>query len=102
MPPNAAYLDIGPEMVRVRMGIGFRAQFPRSSIHLPRHIPNKISIGVHGGRGGWLVNGAHGPLVALALNPPCRARLYGFSVALRELVVSVEDPDALIARLTTP
>ena len=100
MPPWAAYLDIGPDLVRVRMGVGFRAEFPRASIRSPQTLPNQISIGVHGGRGGWLVNGASGPLVALCLDPPSRARVYGVPVRLRKLVVSVDDPDALIAELS--
>ena len=100
MPPNATYLDIGRESVRVRMGIGFRAEFPRAAIRSPRRFRNQLSIGVHGGKGGWLVNGAHGPLVAFALDPPTRARVYGFPVRLRELTVSVDDPDALIGQLS--
>jgi hypothetical protein len=99
MPPRAAYLEIGPASVRVRMGVGFRAEFPRATVRSPRRFPNRISIGVHGGRGGWLVNGAHGPLVAFGLDPPSHARVCGFPVQLRELVVSVDDPDALIAQL---
>ena len=99
MPPKAAYLDIGPESVRVRMGVGFRVDFPRTCVRSPHRFPNRISIGVHGGRGGWLVNGAHGPLVAFGLDPPSRARVYGVPVKLRELTVSVDDPDALIAQL---
>lgn len=100
MPPNAAYLDIGPESVRVRMGVGFRAEFSRASIRCPRRFRNKVSVGVHGGRGGWLVNGAQGPLVAFGLDPPSQARVYGVPVRLRELAVSVDDPDALIAELS--
>ena len=100
MPPNAAYLDIRSDAVRVRMGVGFRAEFPRASIRSPQHFPNRSSIGVHGGRGGWLVNGASGPLVAFCLDPPSRARVYGVPVRLRKLVVSVDDPDALIAELS--
>ena len=99
MPPNAAYLDIGRESVRVRMGIGFRAEFPRAAMRSPQRFPNKLSIGVHGANGRWLVNGAHGPLIAFGLDPPTRARVYGFPVRLRELAVSVDDPDALIGHL---
>ncbi len=99
MPPKAAYLDIGPDLVRVRMGVGFRAEFPRASVRFPQRFRNQISIGVHGWRGGWLVNGASGPLVGFCLDPSSRARVYGVPVRLRELAVSVDDPDALIAEL---
>lgn len=101
MPPRSAYLDVSRESVRVRMGIGFRAEFPRASVRGPRRCPNRLSIGVHGWRGRWLVNGAHGPLVAFALEPPCRAWVSGFPVQLRELAVSVDDPDALVEELST-
>jgi hypothetical protein len=100
MPPKAAYLHLNLDSVRVRMGVGFRAEFPRASIRSPRRVRNQISIGVHGGRGGWLVNGASGPLVAFCLDPPTRARVYGVPVRLREVAVSVDDPDALIAELS--
>ena len=89
--------------------MGFRAELPRASIRSPRRVANQISIGVHGGRGRWLVNGASGPLVAISLDPPTRARVYGIPVhagipygipvRLRELLVSVDDPDAVIAQL---
>ena len=58
-----------------------------------------LSLGVHGWRGRWLVNGAAGPLVALEIEPPVRARVIGIPVRLRELFVSVDDPDAVIAEL---
>ncbi len=100
MPPSKAYLDIDPERVRVRMGVGFRADVPRASVRAPRRRRNQISVGVHGRRGSWLINGAMGPLVALTLDPPSRARVYGFPVRLRALTVSVDDPDGLIAKLS--
>jgi hypothetical protein len=99
MPPKTSYLDIGSDAVRVRMGVGFRVELLRSSIRSPRRVRNRISIGVHGGRGTWLVNGASGPLIAFSLDPPCRARVYGVPVRLHELVLSVDDPDALIVEL---
>jgi hypothetical protein len=96
---GASYLDIGPDRVRVRMGWAFAADVPRSSIQSVRRVRNAISIGVHGWRGRWLVNGAAGPLVALAIEPAARARALGYPVRLRELTVSVDDPDALVAEL---
>jgi hypothetical protein len=101
MAPKAAYVDIGATSVRVRMGLGFRAEFPRTSIRSPRRVPDRLSIGVHGWRGGWLVNGARGPLVAFSLDPPARARVYGVPVRLAELALSVDDPDALVAELSS-
>jgi hypothetical protein len=99
--PSSSYVDIGPDRVRVRMGWAFGAALPRTSIRSARRVPrNAISIGVHGWRGRWLVNGAAGPLVAVAIDPPAPARVLGVPVRLRELVVSVDDPDALIRALS--
>jgi hypothetical protein len=98
--PSSSYVDIGPDRVRVRMGWAFGAELPRTSIRSARRVPNAISIGVHGWRGRWLVNGAAGPLVAVAIDPPAPARVLGVPVRLRELVVSVDDPDALIRALS--
>lgn len=93
--PSRAYVELDADVVRVRMGWAFRADVPRSSIRGVRRVPNAISIGVHGWRGRWLVNGASGPLVALAIEPPAPARVCAVPVRLRELIVSVDDPAAL-------
>ena len=83
------------------MSWGFRADVPRRSIRSVRPERNAyLSLGVHGWRGRWLVNGAAGPIVALEIEPPVRARVIGVPVRLRELFVSVEDPDAVIAELS--
>jgi TolB protein len=100
MRPSRSYVEIGPDTVCVRMGAAFKAEIPRASIRNPRRTRNRISIGVHGGRGLWLVNGASGPLVRFDIDPPTRAKLYGIAVKLRELMVSVDDPEALIAQLS--
>ena len=97
--PRRSYLELAADRVRVRMGWGFCADVPRLSLRCPRRVPNAISIGVHGWRGRWLVNGAAGPLVAVAIDPPAPARVLGFPIRLRQLIVSVEDPDAVIAEL---
>lgn len=102
LTPKRCYLDVGPDRVRVRMSWAFRADVPRSSIHSVRraHNPFPGSFGAHGWRGRWLVNGAAGPLVAFELEPADRARVMGIPVRLGELLVSVEDPDDLVAILS--
>ena len=101
LTPSRSYLEVGPEVVRVRMGWSFSADVPRASIRAAHRLRDKRwSIGVHGWRGRWLVNGARGPLVALELAPPTRARVLGIRVRLQELIVSVNEPDALIAVLS--
>lgn len=84
------------------MSWGFHADVPRRSIRSVRRERNAyLSLGVHGWRGRWLVNGAAGPLVALVIEPPVRARVCGVPVRLTELFVSVEDPDAAISELSS-
>ena len=99
IPPGTAYVDVGAETVSVRLGLAFRSQFPRAAIRSPRRLSGKGGEGAHGRRGVWRVNGARGSLVSFELDPESRARVYGVPVRLRELTLSVEDPDALIARL---
>jgi hypothetical protein len=99
--PRRSYLEVDPDRVGVRMSWGFHADVPRPSIRSVRRVGNAVmSIGVHGWRGRWLVNGAFGPLVALEIDPPVRARVSGIPIRLRELLVSVDDPDAVVAELS--
>jgi hypothetical protein len=100
--PRWSYLELAADRLLIRMSWGFYADVPRPSLRSARRIPNAISIGVHGWRGRWLVNGAAGPLVAVGIDPPAPARVLGVPVRLRELIVSVEDPDAVIAELSPP
>ena len=83
------------------MGYAFRADVPRASIRSAQRAPDSpLSIGVHGWRGRWIVNGAASPMVAISIDPPARARILGLPVSLRDLRVSVDDPEALVHALT--
>jgi hypothetical protein len=96
------YVEAGRDVVRVRMGWSFSADVLRPSIRSAHRVHDKRwSIGVHGWRGRWLANGAAGPLVALEIAPPAHARVLGVRVRLQELTVSVEEPDAVIAALSS-
>jgi hypothetical protein len=99
MTPGRSYLDLGEDVVDVRMGWAFRARVPRGSISSARRVGDTLQIGVHGWRGRWIVNGAGGPMVELSIAPPARARAVGFPAKLSELLVSVDDPDALVVAL---
>lgn len=99
MTPGRSYLELGADEIVVRMGWAFHARVPRRAIGSARRVADTVSIGVHGWRGRWIVNGAGGPMVAIAVDPPARARAVGFPTKLRELLVSVDDPDALVAAL---
>lgn len=99
LTPARCYLDVGEESVEVRMGWTFHGEVPRSAIRSVRRAENPFpgSFGAHGWRGRWLVNGASGPLVALELEPPVRARVARIPVRVHELLVSVDDPDEVVA-----
>ena len=100
LPARAAYLQIDGDVVKVRMGWAFRAKFPRRDVtDVAKHRP-VLSIGVHGWRGRWLVNGANRPIATIRLAQPVRGRVAGFPVTVRELLVSVDDRDALRELLT--
>jgi O-methyltransferase involved in polyketide biosynthesis len=46
-------------------------------------------------------NGAANPIVAISIEPAVRARMRGLPVALRELRVSVDDPNTVVTALKT-
>ena len=99
--PSSSYLELDEDRLRVRMGYAFRSDVPLLSVRSAARAPDSpLSIGVHGWRGRWIVNGAASPMVAISIDPDAHARMLGFPVKLRELRVSVDDPDALVAALT--
>lgn len=112
-----ARIEVSDDEVHVLFGRGFETRFPLSSVRKIGPIPAKwagMNRGVHGGHGAWLVNGSNRGLVQLILDPPAVARttlgrLVGAvtstattdsgEVEVRELRLSVEDPDGLIERV---
>ena len=100
LPPSASYVEIRNGDVECRMGWAFRALFPRSAVANAARIEQKpLSRGVHGFAGRWLVNGSGDGILAIDLAVPQRARVLGVPVRLRQLLVSVDDPDGLASRL---
>lgn len=67
-----------------------------------RPAPYALSIGAHGWQGSWLVNTSTRGLVVLELDPPADARCLGARVRLRELRVSLADPEAFLTALGAP
>jgi hypothetical protein len=101
VPPRLGYLEIDGNTIRVRMSYAFRARFSRGDISaVGTHRP-VVSIGVHGWRGRWLVNGAHRPIARITFALPVRARVVGITVHVRELLVSVDDVAQLQRALLT-
>jgi hypothetical protein len=102
--PSHCDIRIGSDIVAVRFSWGFSARIPRSFIRSVRRVPDvKLTAGVHGWRGRWLVNGAVGPLVELHIEPPVRALLCGLPILrVRSLQLSVDDPDEFVDALGVP
>ncbi len=98
--PRFSYLEVSEEMLYVRLGWGFRATVPRTSIRsaAPSAL-RPMSRGVHGWNGRWLVNGSGKGLVAIDIDPRARAFCMGFPVRLRQLIVSAAAPNELIEAL---
>ncbi len=101
LPRHFAYVEANGDVIKVRMGYAFRAKFRRSDISTVTSFRPVVSVGVHGWRGRWLVNGANRPIARVTLALPVRARVLGFPVQLRELLVSVGDVAELERLLLT-
>src|ERR1700680_3018948 len=100
MGPRFSRVELEDGTLRVRMGWAFRASIPAHQITAVQPRSGLVGgIGVHGWRGRWLVNGATTGLVAITVDPSVRALGTGVPAKLRELPLSLEDPDALVAAL---
>ena len=101
MSPAKSWVEIDEEHLRVRMGWAFVLDAPRVNVRNARADDERVwGWGVHGWRGRWLVNGSSSGLVRIELNPPVPARMGPIPLHVRELRVSVEDPEGLVAALT--
>jgi hypothetical protein len=102
--PRWTRLVVDDADVEIHMGWAFQARFPRAAVVAVRPWPTgrrrPASRGAHGWGGRWLVNGSADGLVVVTIDPVARARTIGFPVKLRELTVSVTDPDALVGGLS--
>jgi len=100
----------------------FEVTVPRAAIVTAQRQPDSRpggSLGAHGWRGKWLINGTYDRLVRLGLGQPCPARLNPTAavgdalqgkqplllrpllrtrtVQVKQLTISVNDPDAFLA-----
>lgn len=83
------------------MSWAFRLDVPLAHVRDARLDDRRVTgWGVHGWRGSWLVNGSSSGIVRIALAPPGRARIGPVPVSVRDLRVSVEDPEGLVAALS--
>lgn len=98
-----SWVEVNADTVQVHMSWGFRATIDRSAIvEASPGLQRVWSIGVHGWRGRWLVNGSTKNLVWIRIDPAARARVMGLPIKLRELVVNVDDPERLLELLEQP
>ena len=99
--PRFSGVTVDGDTVRVRMGWMFRAEVPLSSITGVKHHTGLVGgIGVHGGRGWWLVNGGIKGIVEITIDPPASARVLGVRARLNRLQVGVRSPEGLMAVLS--
>ncbi len=103
MGPAQSFVRLGPEELHVRMGVHFEARIPRAQIvGAVRDESFTLSIGVHGFWGKYLVNGSTRGIVRLSITPDARASFLGVGVALSQLSISLEEPDAFLRALALP
>lgn len=87
--------------VTAHMGWAFRADIPRDRIATVAHDERKVwGWGVHGWSGRWLVNGSSCGVVRLTIDPPVSARVAFVHIKLRELRVSLDQPDRFLDELS--
>ena len=103
--PSSSYLDLDDHGLYVQMGWAFSARIPRRNVAKagPGGPPTpRLTAGAHGWRGRWLVNGAPDGIVTIDLAEPVRATVSGFPIRVKELSVSLEDPEGFLAALAAP
>jgi hypothetical protein len=99
--PNNSELRVEDGNLHVKMGWAFQADIPLASIKNAQPSNARIfEAGVHFWRSRWLVNGSRKGLVELTIEPAAQGKTWWKSVTVGTLVVSVTDPDALIAACT--
>lgn len=100
LSPGRSWVEIDDDRLRVRMGWAFALDAPLVHVRDAQRDNRRVwSWGVHGWKGSWLVNGSSSGVVRIDLTPPPRGRVVGFPVSVRELRVSVEDPEGLVSAL---
>lgn len=102
--PRRCKVVVGRDRLDVSMGVGgwaFATSVPRSSIVEVTPVDGPVwGWGAHGWRGRWLVNGSSRGLVRLTVVPVGRARCLVFPIRLRQLTLSLDDPDGFAAALS--
>jgi hypothetical protein len=93
-----SFIERNGNQLHVKMGWGFRARFPVTSIRsVSAYTGVAMGIGVHGFGGNYLVNGKASGIVTLEIEPRGRAFVIGIPAKLRKLSVSLDEPEQFIA-----
>jgi hypothetical protein len=104
--PRRCHVVVTDDRLAVVMGAGgwaFSATVPRSSITQVNRATGPVwSWGAHGWQGRWLVNGSSRGLVQITIQPSGRGACLGFPIKLRQLTVSLDEPDEFVAAVTQP
>lgn len=98
-----ARATVTDDALSVRYGVMFSVDVSLTAVRSATRAERTWwwGIGVHGWKHVWVANGSQRDLVRLTLDPEQRARTLGIPVRVRELIVSVQDPDAFIAAVGT-
>ncbi|MET0326599.1 MAG: hypothetical protein ABW122_05415 [Ilumatobacteraceae bacterium] len=98
-----AHVTVTDDALAVRYGVMFSIDVPVPAIRAATRTESTWwwGIGVHGWKHTWVANGSLRDLVRLTLDPEQRGRTLGIPVRVRELIVSVQEPDAFIAAVGT-
>lgn len=100
MGPHRSYVELTGDELRVRMGWAFQARIPRASIAaVGQRGYVWWAYGVHGNGGRWIVNGSGHNIVTITIEPRVRARVLGVPIRLREVWVSLKEPDEFRAAI---
>jgi len=100
--PGRGGVQVDSAVLRVRVP-DFHLDIPRGSVRSAARSDHQTrgTIGVHGRRGRWLVNGSHDGLVELVIDPPCylprQLSTVFRKVEVRSLIISLVDPGDFIA-----
>jgi hypothetical protein len=97
--PGQSGVEVEADRIDVRMGWAFRASIPRAAVtkvDQVDRIPPLYGFGVHGWGGRWAVNGSQRGAVKLTIDPPAEGRVLFVPVKLRELYLSIDQPEAFI------
>jgi hypothetical protein len=100
--PGRGGVEVDSAVLRVRVP-DFRLDIPRSSVRSAARSDHQTrgTIGVHGRRGRWLVNGSQDGLVELVIDPPCylprQLSTVFRKMKVSSLIISLVDPDGFIA-----